>query len=226
MNGEYIPILVIIIFIFWINYKPFKKQVSKHKNETPSNESIIKFVLDLKSISRAKFINKYADEDTIETVEKEFPILNKRSMRKIIKLRNEIHNKIIRYEELEADRSITFDERYWIKSSLKRDKVITKAIYLSRYYDCFNTIVKGGKLVYSDTNSEEYKIKFIKQWLDPISIVEILFFLDEEQKSNYLDLLYKTYDLKLIEIFREGASELKSANHLKKTLNAYEKNLK
>ena len=109
MNGEYIPILVIIIFIFWINYKPFKKQVSKHKNETPSNESIIKFVLDLKSISRAKFINKYADEDTIETVEKEFPILNKRSMRKIIKLRNEIHNKIIRYEELEADRSITFD---------------------------------------------------------------------------------------------------------------------
>ena len=109
MNGEYIPILVIIIFIFWINYKPSKKQVSKHKNETPSNESIIKFVLDLKSISRAKFINKYADEDTIETVEKEFPILNKRSMRKIIKLRNEIHNKIIRYEELEADRSITFD---------------------------------------------------------------------------------------------------------------------
>ena len=214
MNGEYIPILVIIIFIFWINYKPFKKQVSKHKNETPSNESIIKFVLDLKSISRAKFINKYADEDTIETVEKEFPILNKRSMRKIIKLRNEIHNKIIRYEELEADRSITFDERYWIKSSLKRDQKSLKIKFMAKYYS-----LHGYK-------TEEEKIEHIKQWLDPISIVEILFFLDEEQKSNYLDLLYKTHGLKLIEIFREGASELKSANHLKKTLNAYEKNLK
>ena len=214
MNGEYIPILVIIIFIFWINYKPSKKQVSKHKNETPSNESIIKFVLDLKSISRAKFISKYADDDTIETVEKEFPILNKRSMRKIIKLRNEIHNKIIRYEELEADRSITFDERYWIKSSLKRDQKSLKIKFMAKYYS-----LHGYK-------TEEEKIEHIKQWLDPISIVEMLFFLDEEQKSNYLDLLYKTHDLKLIEIFREGASELKSANHLKKTLNAYEKNLK
>ena len=214
MNGEYIPILVIIIFIFWINYKPSKKQVSKHKNETPSNESIIKFVLDLKSISRAKFINKYADEDTIETVEKEFPILNKRSMRKIIKLRNEIHNKIIRYEELEADRSITFDERYWIKSSLKRDQKSLKIKFMAKYYS-----LHGYK-------TEEEKIEHIKQWLDPISIVEMLFFLDEEQKNDYLDLLYKTHDLKLIEIFREGASELKSANHLKKTLNAYEKNLK
>ena len=214
MNGEYIPILVIIIFIFWINYKPSKKQVSKHKNSTPSNDSIIKFVLDLKSISQAKFINKYANEDIIEPVEKEFLILNKRSMRKIIKLRNEIHNKIIRYAELEADRSISFDERYWIKSSLKRDQKSLKIKFMAKYYSLY------------DYKTEEEKIEHIKQWLDPISIVEMLFFLDEEQKNDYLDLLYKTHDLKLIEIFREGASELKSANHLKKTLNAYEKNLK
>ena len=214
MNGEYIPILVIIIFIFWINYKPSKKQVSKHKNETPSNESIIKFVLDLKSISRAKFISKYADDDTIETVEKEFPILDKRSMRKIIKLRNAVHNKKTDLDVLKADNSIDFEEYWWIMSSLKRDQKSLKIKFMAKYYS-----LHGYK-------TEEEKIEHIKQWLDPISIVEILFFLDEEQKDNYLDLLHKTYDLKLIEIFKEGATELKSANHLKKTLNAYEKNLK
>lgn len=226
MDDELIIFMVIMgMFIFWINFKPSQKQETKLKSKTSPNESIIKFVLDLKSISRAKFINKYADEDTIETVEELVPILNKRSMRKIIKLRNEIHNKKIRFEDLKADPSITFDESYWVKSSLKRDKRIMKAIYLGQYYNLFDTIVRGGKFVFSDTKSEEDKIKFIKQSLDPISIVEILFLLDELQKDNYLDLLVKTYDLKLVEIFKKVATELKWNNHLRKTLNAYEKNL-
>ena len=202
MNGEYIPILVIIIFIFWINYKPSKKQVSKHKNETPSNESIIKFVLDLKSISRAKFISKYADDDTIETVEKEFPILDKKSMRKIIKLRNAVHNKKTDLDVLKADNSIDFEEYWWIMSSLKRDQKSLKIKFMAKYYSLY------------DYKTEEEKIEHIKQWLDPISIVEILFFLDEEQKSNYLDLLYKTYDLKLIEIFSVAVIHVQNRNSI------------
>ena len=59
MDDELIIFMVIMgMFIFWINFKPSQKQETKLKSKTSPNESIIKFVLDLKSISRAKFINK------------------------------------------------------------------------------------------------------------------------------------------------------------------------
>ena len=64
MDDELIIVLVIIgIFIFWINFKPSQKQESKLKSKTSPNESIIKFALDFRSISRAKFINKCAVDD-------------------------------------------------------------------------------------------------------------------------------------------------------------------
>ena len=61
MDDELIIALIFIgMFIFWINFKPSKKQETALKDKPPSNRNIVAFVLDLQSISRLKFINKYA----------------------------------------------------------------------------------------------------------------------------------------------------------------------
>ena len=70
MDDELIIALIFIgLFIFLINFKPFKKQEAVLKDKPSSNRNIVAFVLDLQSISRLKFINKYANEDIIEVVE-------------------------------------------------------------------------------------------------------------------------------------------------------------
>ena len=93
---ENIEVIVIICLLILMGFLLFIFQTNKEtiKKDKPSTDrNIVAFVLDLQSISRLKFINKYAYKDTIEIVEEKFPILNKRTMRKIIKFRNKIIKK-------------------------------------------------------------------------------------------------------------------------------------
>ena len=210
MDDELIIALIFIgMFIFWINFKPSKKQETALKDKPSSNRNIVAFVLDLQSISRLKFINKYADKDTIEVVEEKFPILNKRTMRKIIKYRNQIIKK-----ETDTDKVSTLisdEELYWVVSSLPRDSV-SEMLFLMP--------IKWRL----EKNSEENNIEYL-QTKEPFHLVSQLFHLEGQEKNIYLDLLYKAFEDDFILMFKEVASTLKAANHLRKTLNAYEKNL-
>jgi hypothetical protein len=210
MDDELIIALIFIgLFIFLINFKPFKKQEAVLKDKPSSNRNIVAFVLDLQSISRLKFINKYANEDIIEVVEEKYPILNKRTMRKIIKYRNKIIKK-----EIDTDKVSTLisdEELYWVVSSLPSNNIGRYAFLMPIRWQ-----LKHG--------NEEYKINYLKT-LDTLYLVELLFQLEGEEKNIYLDLLYKAFEDNFILMFKEVASGLKAANHLKKTLNAYEKNL-
>tara|TARA_B100000767_G_scaffold270038_1_gene292950 strand:- start:619 stop:1254 length:636 start_codon:yes stop_codon:yes gene_type:complete len=210
MDDELIIALIFIgMFIFWINFKPSKKQETALKDKPSSNRNIVAFVLDLQSISRLKFINKYAYEDTIEVVEEKFPILNKRTMRKIIKYRNQIIKK-----ETDTDKVSTLisdEELYWVVSSLPRDSV-SEMLFLMP--------IKWRL----EKNSEENNIEYL-QTKEPFHLVSQLFHLEGQEKNIYLDLLYKAFEDDFILMFKEVASTLKAANHLRKTLNAYEKNL-
>ena len=73
-------------------------------------------------------------------------------------------------------------------------------------------------------SSEEYLIEYLKT-CDPSQLVEVLFQLEVAEKNIYLDLLFKAFEGDFITMFKDHASALKGANYLKKTLNAYEKNL-
>jgi hypothetical protein len=210
MDDELIIALIFIgLFIFFINFKPSKKQKAALIDNPSSKRNIVAFVLDLQSISRLKFINKYANEDIIKVVEEKYPILNKRTMRKIIKYRNKIIKKEIDTNKVST--LISDEELYWVVSSLPSNNIGRYAFLMP-----INWQLKHG--------NEEYKIKYLKT-LDTLYLVELLFLLEGEEKNIYLDLLYKAFEDNFILMFKEVASSLKAANHLRKTLNAYEKNL-